>query len=159
MCTVDASGGVCGVSQGGQCRQAPVSVRIVLGVLFAQCGIAVGAGSGWIRMDLCQNARRPPMEFDAGLSLRCGCRLCTSGTVAAASSSFSTSQCRRWVVKWWKCRTSCLRSSSRTLTFQFVVVGGVPKFLVEVFMVYDQDKVYRRCRQRQCWSILHPRQR
>ena len=61
------------------------------------------------------------------------------------------------VVNWWKCRTSCLKSSSRTLTFQFVVVGSVPKFLVEVFMVYAQDKVYRRFRQRQWWSILHPR--
>ena len=59
-------------------------------------------------------------------------------------------------MNWWKCRTSCLRSSSRTLTFQFVVVEGVPKFLVEVFLIYAQDKVYRRIRQRQWWSILPP---
>ena len=38
-------------------------------------------------------------------------------------------------------------------------VGGVPKFLVEVFLVYAQDKVSQRVRQRQWWSILHPQQR
>ena len=97
---------------------------------------------------------------------RCGPRWGTSGTVAAASSSFSMSQCRRWVVNWWKCRTSCLRSSSRTFTFQFVVVG-VPKFLVEEFKVYAQDRVQhfssshprRQClnRLRQWWSTSHMR--
>ena len=55
------------------------------------------------------------------LSLRCGRRTGNGGTVAAALSCFSMSQCCRWVVNWWICRTSCLRSSSRTLTFQFVV--------------------------------------
>ena len=61
----------------------------------------------------------------------------TRGTVAAASSSFSMSQCRRWVVNWWKYRTSCLRSSSRTLTFQFKMVLG----FVELFKAQAQDKV------------------
>ena len=97
---------------------------------------------------------------------RCGRRWGTSGTVAAASSSFSTSQCRSWVVNWWKCRTSCLRLSSRTFTFQFVVVG-VPKFLVEEFKVSAQDRVQhfssshprRQCliRLRQWWSTSHMR--
>ena len=44
--------------------------------------------------------RQPPCGQHHGT--RCGRRWGPSGTVAAALSSFSTSQCRRWVVNWWK---------------------------------------------------------
>ena len=71
--------------------------------------------SGWTTTWTCL----PPGRH---LSRRCGRRWGMSGTVAAASSFFSMSQCRQRVENWWRCRTSCLSSSSRTLTCQFMVV-------------------------------------
>ena len=76
--------------------------------------------------------------------LRCGRRGDTSGTVAAASSLFSMPQCRSLGENWWKCRTLFLSSSSRTLAFQFMVVGGFV-FLMEVFKVHAQDSACDSC--------------